>query len=186
MARLHNIEDHFRNLLYKLYKLWWYPEDYSDKIKEHRIILPIPLDAEQEAILGIIFQQFFFSRHRSIYWGYVIRYDMIQDEIYLCKDTFDHFIPHDARSVIDMVAESIARVGFLDFKTAHTPGAVNAWIDAVVSCAECPAPPKLDVTSMPFPGFPKASIHLPEIPTLGIYFMFLFPSRSFPEHDLGF
>ncbi|KAJ8082523.1 hypothetical protein PM082_008378 [Marasmius tenuissimus] len=103
-----------------------------------------------KAILGIIFQQFFLSCHRSIYWGYVIRYNTIQDEIYLCKDTFDHFIPHNARSVIDMVAESIARVGFLNFKTARTPGAVNTWINAIVSCAECPAPPKLDYTKLSF------------------------------------
>ncbi|KAL0062473.1 hypothetical protein AAF712_010685 [Marasmius tenuissimus] len=146
----HTILQEWFQTLWELYKLWWYPEDYSDKIKEHRIILPIPLDAEREAILRVIFQQFFLSRHRSIYWGYVIRYDMIQDEIYLCEDTFDHFIPHNARSVINMVAKSIARVGFLDFKTAHTPGAVNAWIDAVVSCAECPAPPKLDYTKLSF------------------------------------
>ncbi|KAK1215445.1 hypothetical protein PQX77_021953 [Marasmius sp. AFHP31] len=52
--------------------------------------------------------------------------------------------PYKAQAVIDMVAEAIARVGFLHLCTAFLPGAVDAWINSVIGCIEDPPPSKLE------------------------------------------
>ncbi|KAK1215503.1 hypothetical protein PQX77_021891 [Marasmius sp. AFHP31] len=89
-------------------------------------------------------------RHRSLYWGYLVRYNHYQDEVYFCEVHFHINLPLAARKYVNTIAEKIARVGFLTMKTALMPGAVQAWIDAVVFAAEAPAPPTLGYEELRF------------------------------------
>ncbi|KAK1221605.1 hypothetical protein PQX77_015585 [Marasmius sp. AFHP31] len=150
MPNVRTIEDHFCNLLYKLYKHWPYYEDYSAKSTDRSLIPRIPLDREREALLGLLLQHFFLSRHISIYWGFVACFDFRQAPIYFYEDNLSVYIPLESQNVIDMVAEAIARVGFLGSRTAFTPGATHAWIDSVVHCMVDPPPSKLDFKQLTF------------------------------------
>ncbi|KAK1219282.1 hypothetical protein PQX77_018002 [Marasmius sp. AFHP31] len=67
----------------------------------------------------------------------------VSSEVYFCKVHFHINLPLAARKYVNTIAEGIAQVGFLTMKTALIPGAVQAWIDAVVFAAEAPAPPTL-------------------------------------------
>ncbi|KAK1215381.1 hypothetical protein PQX77_022028 [Marasmius sp. AFHP31] len=134
----------------EVYQRWLYPEHSFSSITERRLITRIPLDAGREALLGLLFQHFFLSPHLSIYWGFVAQFDFRQSAIYFYQDNITAYNPLDAQSVIDMVAESMARVGFLDCNTASTPGGVQAWIDSVVTQMTCPAPPKLGFKHLSF------------------------------------
>ncbi|KAK1218452.1 hypothetical protein PQX77_018865 [Marasmius sp. AFHP31] len=113
MPNVRTIEDHFCDLLYKLYKHWPYHEDYSAKLTDHSLIPSIPLDLEREALLGLLLQQFFLSQHISIHWGYVACFNFQQAPIYFYEDNLSGYIPFKAQNVIDMVAEAITCVGFL-------------------------------------------------------------------------
>ncbi|KAK1215219.1 hypothetical protein PQX77_022184 [Marasmius sp. AFHP31] len=113
MPNVRTIEDHFRNLLYKLYKHWPYYKDYSAKLTDRSLIPRIPLDREREALLGLLLQHFFLSRHISFYWGFVACFDFRQAPIHFYEDNLSVYIPLESQNVIDMVAEAIARVGFL-------------------------------------------------------------------------
>ncbi|KAK1233635.1 hypothetical protein PQX77_003201 [Marasmius sp. AFHP31] len=64
--------------------------------------------------------------------------------IYFYQDLLSDNPPYKAQAVINMVAEAIARVGFLHLHTAFLPGTVNAWIDSVIGCIEDPPPSKLE------------------------------------------
>ncbi|KAK1216547.1 hypothetical protein PQX77_020824 [Marasmius sp. AFHP31] len=150
MPNVCTIEDHFCNLLYRLYKHWPYHADYSEKLTDRSIIPRIPLDLEREALLGLLLQQFFLSRHISIYWGYVACFDFKQAPIYFHKDNLSGYIPSEAQNFIDIVAESIARVGFLNFSTSFIPGATHSWIDSVVNCMVDPPPSKLNPKQLSF------------------------------------
>ncbi|KAK1217593.1 hypothetical protein PQX77_019742 [Marasmius sp. AFHP31] len=140
---LHNIFEHFRNTLFQFYDVNPYPDDSTFKVGDRRLILSLPFDQWNETLFGLLFQHFFLSRHRSLYWGYLVRYDHHQDEVYFCEAHFHTNLPLAARKFVNTVAKGIARVGFLSMKTALIPGAVQAWIDAVVFAAEAPAPPTL-------------------------------------------
>ncbi|KAK1219582.1 hypothetical protein PQX77_017696 [Marasmius sp. AFHP31] len=144
MAPVRTIEDHFCNLLFKLFKHWPYYEDYSRSLPERRLITRIPLDHEREALLGLLLQHSFLSRHISLYWGFVACFDIQQAPIYFYHDLLSDNPPYEAQAVIDMVAKAIARVGFLHSHTAFLPGAVDAWIDSVIGCMEDPPPSKLE------------------------------------------
>ncbi|KAK1221123.1 hypothetical protein PQX77_016075, partial [Marasmius sp. AFHP31] len=113
MPNVRTIEDHFCNLLYKLYKHWPYYEDYSAKSTDRSLIPRIPLDREREALLGLLLQHFFLSRHISFYWGFVACFDFRQAPIYFYEDNLSVYIPLESQNVIDMVAEAIAR-GYTD------------------------------------------------------------------------
>ncbi|KAK1233804.1 hypothetical protein PQX77_003019, partial [Marasmius sp. AFHP31] len=54
---------------------------------------------------------------------------------------------------VNTIAEGITRVGFLTMKTALIPGAVQAWIDAVVFATEALAPPTLGYEELQFFSF---------------------------------
>ncbi|KAK1220960.1 hypothetical protein PQX77_016231 [Marasmius sp. AFHP31] len=95
------------------------------------------------SITKLCLEHFFLSRHCSLYWGYLVCYNHYQDEVYFCEVHFHINLPLSARKYVNTIAEGIARVGFLTMKTALIPGAVQAWIDAVVFAAEAPAPPTL-------------------------------------------
>ncbi|KAK1216343.1 hypothetical protein PQX77_021033 [Marasmius sp. AFHP31] len=123
MPTVRTIEDHFCNLLYKLYKHWPYHEDYSAKLTDRSLIPHIPLDREREAL---------------------------QAPIYFYEDNLSEYIPLESQNVIDMVAEAIARVGFLGSRTAFIPGATHAWIDSVVHCMVDPPPSKLEPKQLTF------------------------------------
>ncbi|KAK1217904.1 hypothetical protein PQX77_019425 [Marasmius sp. AFHP31] len=161
MAPIRTIEDHFCNLLFstfwldvtpsepsltltELFKHWTYYEDYSRSLPERRLITRIPLDHEREALLGLLLQHSFLSRHISLYWGFVACFDILQAPIYFYHDLLSDNPPYEAQAVIDMVAEAIARVRFLHLHTAFLPGAVNVWIDSVIGCMEDPPPSKLE------------------------------------------
>ncbi|KAK1220083.1 hypothetical protein PQX77_017182, partial [Marasmius sp. AFHP31] len=117
-----------------LYKHWPYHEDYSAKLTDCSLILCIPLDREREALLGLLLQHFFLSQHISIYWGFIACFDFRQAPIYFYEDNLSEYIPLESQNVIDMVAEAIARVGFLGSRTAFISGATHAWINSVVHC----------------------------------------------------
>ncbi|KAK1215886.1 hypothetical protein PQX77_021491 [Marasmius sp. AFHP31] len=127
-----------------LFKHWPYYEDYSRSIPERRLITRIPLDQEREALLGLLLQHSFLSRHISLYWGFVACFNIRQAPIYFYHDLLSNDPPYEAQAIIDMVAEAIARVGFLHTHTAFLPGAVDAWIDSVIGCMEDPPPSKLE------------------------------------------
>ncbi|KAK1221876.1 hypothetical protein PQX77_015296 [Marasmius sp. AFHP31] len=126
MPPVRTIEDHFCNLLFKLFTHWPYYEEYSSKLPKRRLITRIPLDHEREALLGLLLQHSFLT------------------PIYFSQDLLSDNPPYEAQAVIDMVAEAIARVGFLHSHTAFLPGAVDAWIDSVIGCIEDPPPSKLE------------------------------------------
>ncbi|KAK1218640.1 hypothetical protein PQX77_018668 [Marasmius sp. AFHP31] len=115
MPNVRTIEDHFCNLLYKLYKHWPYHEDYSAKLTDRSLIPHIPLDREREALLGLLLQHFFLSRHISIYWGFVACFDFRQAPIYFYEDNLFEYIPLESQNVIDMVAEAIACLTFFQY-----------------------------------------------------------------------
>ncbi|KAK1215090.1 hypothetical protein PQX77_022309 [Marasmius sp. AFHP31] len=140
---LHNIFEHFRNTLFQFYDVNPYPDDSTFKVGDRRLILSLPFNQWNETLFGLLFQHFFLSRHRSLYWGYLVRYDHHQDKVYFCEAHFHTNLPLAARKFVNTVAEGIACVGFLSMKTALIPGAVQAWIDAVIFAAEAPAPPTL-------------------------------------------
>ncbi|KAK1219745.1 hypothetical protein PQX77_017520, partial [Marasmius sp. AFHP31] len=73
--------------------------------------------------------------------------------VYFCKVHFHTNLPLAARKFINTVTKGIARVGFLSMKTALIPGAVQAWIDAVVFAAKAPAPPTLGYEELQFFAF---------------------------------
>ncbi|KAK1216489.1 hypothetical protein PQX77_020884 [Marasmius sp. AFHP31] len=150
MPNIRTIEDHFCNLLYKLYKHWPYHENYSTKLTDRSLIPHIPLDREREALLGLLLQHFFLSQHISIYWGFIACFDFRQAPIYFYEDNLSEYIPLKSQNIIDMVAEAIARIGFLDSHTAFTPGATHAWIDSVVHCMVDPPPSKLEPKQLTF------------------------------------
>ncbi|KAK1219321.1 hypothetical protein PQX77_017974 [Marasmius sp. AFHP31] len=100
------------------------------KLPERQLITRIPLDHEQEALLGLLLQHSFLSRHISLYWGFIACFDIWQAPIYFHQDLLSDNPPYEAQAVIDVVAEAIARVGFLHLHTAFLPGAVDAWIDS--------------------------------------------------------
>ncbi|KAK1220244.1 hypothetical protein PQX77_017009 [Marasmius sp. AFHP31] len=148
MPNVRTIEDYFCNLLYKLYKHWPYHEDYSAKLTDCSLIPRIPLNLKREALLALLLQQFFLSQHISIYWGFVACFDFKQALVYFYKDNLSGYIPLEAQNVIDMVAEAIARVGFLGSHTAFIPGATHAWIDSIVNCMVDPPPLKLELKQL--------------------------------------
>ncbi|KAK1218239.1 hypothetical protein PQX77_019048 [Marasmius sp. AFHP31] len=129
---LHNIFEHFRNALFQFYNVNPHPDDSTFKVGDCRPIISLPFDQHNETLFGLLFQHFFLSRHRLLYWGYLIRHDHYQDEVYFCEVHFHINLPLAA-----------ARVGFLTMKTAFIPRAVQAWIDTVLFAAEAPAPPTL-------------------------------------------
>ncbi|KAK1215879.1 hypothetical protein PQX77_021505 [Marasmius sp. AFHP31] len=131
MPNVCTIEDHFRNLLYKLYKHWPYHEDYSAKLTDCSLIPRIPLNREREAF-------------------FVACFDFRQAPIYFYEDNLSEYIPLKSQNVIDMVAEAITRVGFLGSHTAFVPGATHAWIDSVVHCMVDPPPSKLEPKQLTF------------------------------------
>ncbi|KAK1216140.1 hypothetical protein PQX77_021237 [Marasmius sp. AFHP31] len=147
---LHNIFEHFRNALFQFYDVNPYPDDLTFKVGDRRLIISLPFDQHNETMFGLLFQHFFLSRHRSLYWGYLVRYDHYQDEVYFCEVHFHINLPLAARKYVNTIAEGIARVSFLTMKTALIPRAVQAWIDAVVFAAEAPAPPTLGYEELRF------------------------------------
>ncbi|KAK1215667.1 hypothetical protein PQX77_021731 [Marasmius sp. AFHP31] len=152
---LHNIFEHFRNALFQFYDVNPYPDDSTFKVGDRRLILSLLFDQWNKTLFGLLFQHFFLSRHGSLYWGYLVRYDHHQDEVYFCEAHFHTNLPLAARKFVNTVAEGIARVGFLSMKTALIPGAVQAWIDAVVFAAEAPAPPTLGYEELQFFAYPS-------------------------------
>ncbi|KAK1229097.1 hypothetical protein PQX77_007859 [Marasmius sp. AFHP31] len=134
----------------ELYKHWPYNKDYSAKLTDRSLIPSIPLDRKREALLGLLLQQFFLSRHISIYWGFVACFDFRQAPIYFYKDNLSEYIPLESQNVIDMVAEAIARIGFLGSHMAFIPGATHAWIDSVVNCMVNPPLSKLEPKQLTF------------------------------------
>ena len=143
----------------EFYKGHPYPKDFSLDIEERSLVFLGPLDHLQESVLGILFQVFILSRHRSIYWGYIIRYDLLQADAFLAEDNSGDYIPHTAQDVIDMLAEAMARVGFLRLLTSRIPGAVDAWIDSIVALAQMPILPRLPFDELKFfefsPSLPR-------------------------------
>ncbi|KAK1216907.1 hypothetical protein PQX77_020446, partial [Marasmius sp. AFHP31] len=103
-----------------------YPDDSTFKVGDRRLIISLPFDQHNKTLFGLLFQHFFLSRHRSLYWGYLIRYNHYQDEVYFCEVHFHINLPLAARKYVNTIAEGIARVGFLTMKTALIPGAVQA------------------------------------------------------------
>ncbi|KAK1215167.1 hypothetical protein PQX77_022238 [Marasmius sp. AFHP31] len=129
---LHNIFEHFRNALFQFYDVNPYPDDSTFKVGDRRLILSLPFDQWNETLFGLLFQHFFLN------------------EVYFCEAHFHTNLPLTARKFVNTVAEGIARVGFLSMKTALIPGAVQAWIDAVVFAAKAPAPPTLGYEELQF------------------------------------
>ncbi|KAK1221920.1 hypothetical protein PQX77_015267, partial [Marasmius sp. AFHP31] len=127
-----------------------YPDDSTFKVGDRCLILSLPFDQWNETLFGLLFQHFFLTRHRSLYWGYPVQYDHHQDKVYFCEAHFHTNLPLAARKFVNTVAEGIARVGFLSMKTALIPGAVQAWINAVVFAAKAPAPPTLGYEELQF------------------------------------
>ncbi|KAK1234422.1 hypothetical protein PQX77_002374 [Marasmius sp. AFHP31] len=82
MPNVCTVDDHFCNLLYKLYKHWPYHEDYSAKLTNRSLIPCILLDLEREAL----------------------------PPIYFYEDNLSEYIPLKSQNVIDMVAKAIARL----------------------------------------------------------------------------
>ncbi|KAK1216999.1 hypothetical protein PQX77_020349 [Marasmius sp. AFHP31] len=150
---LHNIFEHFRNALFQFYNVNPYQDNSTFKVGNRRLILSLPFDQWDEALFSLLFQHFFLSHHRSLYWGYLVRYDHHQDKVYFCKVHFHTSLPLAARKFVNTVTKGIARVGFLSMKTALIPGAVQAWIDAVILAAEAPAPPTLGYEELQFFAF---------------------------------
>ncbi|KAK1215107.1 hypothetical protein PQX77_022303 [Marasmius sp. AFHP31] len=147
---LHNIFEHFRNALFQFYDVNPYPDDSTFKVGNRHLIISLSFDQHNKTLFGLPFQHFFLSRHHSLYWGYLVRYDHYQDEVYFCEVHFHINLPLAAWKYVNTIAEGIARVGFLTMKTAFIPGAVQAWIDAVVFAAEAPAPPTLGYEELRF------------------------------------
>ncbi|KAK1215382.1 hypothetical protein PQX77_022029 [Marasmius sp. AFHP31] len=141
---LHNIFEHFRNALFQFYDVYPHPDDYTFKVGDRQLVHSWPFNQFNESLFGLLFQHFFLSRHRSLYWGYLIRHDNLQDDVYFSEVHFHTDLPPSARRVVDTIAEGIARVGFLSMRTALTPGAVQAWIDCVIYEAEYPYPLTMD------------------------------------------
>ncbi|KAK1235121.1 hypothetical protein PQX77_001666 [Marasmius sp. AFHP31] len=144
MPPIQTIEDHFCNLLFKLFKHWPYHEDYSSKLPKHHLITCIPLDHEHKALLGLLPQHTFLSRHISLYWGFVTCFGIRQAPIYFHQDLLSANMPFKAQGIIDMVSEAIARIGFLNSCTAFLPGAADAWINSVIGFIKDPPPLKLE------------------------------------------
>ncbi|KAK1216091.1 hypothetical protein PQX77_021269 [Marasmius sp. AFHP31] len=137
----------------KFYDVNPYYYDSTFKVGDRHLILSLPFDQSNETMFSLLFQHFFLSRHRSLYWGYLVRYDYHQDEVYFCKVHSHTNLPLTAQKFVNTVAEGIAHVGFLSMKTALIPEAVQAWIDAVVFAAEAPAPPTLGYEELQFFAF---------------------------------
>ncbi|KAK1219269.1 hypothetical protein PQX77_018037 [Marasmius sp. AFHP31] len=150
MPNVRTIEDHFCNLLYKLYKHWPYHEDYSAKLTDRSLIPHIPLNCKREVLLGLLLQHFFLSQHISIYWGSVTCFNFRQAPIYFYEDNLSKYIPLESQNIIDMVAEAIAPVGFLGSHTAFIPGATHTWINSVVHCMVDPPSSKLEPKQLIF------------------------------------
>ncbi|KAK1223554.1 hypothetical protein PQX77_013568 [Marasmius sp. AFHP31] len=150
---LHNIFEHFRNTLFQFYDVNSYHDDLTFKVGDCRLILYLPFNQWNKTMFSLLFQHFFFSRHRSLYWGYLVRYDHHQDEVYFCKVHFHTNLPLVAQKFINTVAEGTARIGFLSMKTALIPGAVQAWINAVVFAAKAHAPLTLGYEELQFFAF---------------------------------
>ncbi|KAK1215865.1 hypothetical protein PQX77_021517 [Marasmius sp. AFHP31] len=90
-------------------------------------------------MFALLFQHFFLSCDHFLYWGYLVQYNHYQDEVYFCELHFHTNLPLAAWKFVNAIAKGIARVAFLFVKTALIPGAIQAWIDAVVIAAEAPA-----------------------------------------------
>ncbi|KAK1215665.1 hypothetical protein PQX77_021729 [Marasmius sp. AFHP31] len=101
-------------------------------------------------LYSLLLQQFFLSRHISIYWGFVACFDFRQAPIYFYKDNLSGYIPLKAQNVINMVAEAITHIGFLGSHMAFIPGATHAWIDSIVNCMVNPPPSKLEPKQLAF------------------------------------
>ncbi|KAK1217787.1 hypothetical protein PQX77_019552 [Marasmius sp. AFHP31] len=136
---LHNIFKHFRNALFQFYDVNPYPDDLTFKVGNCHLILSLPFDQYNETLFGLLFQHFS-SRHRLLYWGYLVRYDHYQDEVYFCEVHFHVNLPLPARKFVNTIAK-----------------AVQAWIDAVVFAAEDPAPSTLGYEELRFFGFSEDS-----------------------------
>ncbi|KAK1221453.1 hypothetical protein PQX77_015733 [Marasmius sp. AFHP31] len=150
---LHNIFEHLRSTLFQFYDVNSYHDDSTFKVGNRRLILSLPFDQWNKTMFGLLFQHFFLSRHRSLYWGYLVQYDHHQDEVYFCEVHFHTNLPLVAQKFVNTVAKGIARVGFLSMKTALIPGAVQAWINAVVFATKAPAPPTLGYEELQFIDF---------------------------------
>ncbi|KAK1230323.1 hypothetical protein PQX77_006588 [Marasmius sp. AFHP31] len=150
---LHNIFEHFRNALFQFYDINPYHDDSTFKVGDHCLILSLPYNQWNKTMFGLLFQHFFLSRHRSLYWGYLVQYNHHQDKVYFCEVHFHTNLPLAARKFVNTVTKVIAHVGFLSMKTALIPGAVQVWIDAVVFATEAPAPPTLGNEELQFFAF---------------------------------
>ncbi|KAK1225945.1 hypothetical protein PQX77_011077, partial [Marasmius sp. AFHP31] len=117
---------------------------------DNSLIPHIPLDRKREALLGLLLQHFFLSRHISIYWGFLACFNFRQAPIYFYEDNLSEYIPFESQNIIDMVAEAITCVGFLGSHTVFIPGATHAWIDSVVHCMVDPLPSKLEPKQLTF------------------------------------
>ncbi|KAK1233636.1 hypothetical protein PQX77_003202 [Marasmius sp. AFHP31] len=150
---LHTIFEHFRNALFQFYNVDPYLDDSTFKVGNCRLILSLPFVQYNETLFGLLFQHFFLSHHRSLYWGYLVRYDHYQDEVYFCEVHFHINLPLTAQKFVNTIAKGIARVGFLTMETALIPGAVQAWIDAVTFAAKALASPSLGYEELQFFAF---------------------------------
>ncbi|KAK1225737.1 hypothetical protein PQX77_011314 [Marasmius sp. AFHP31] len=135
---LHNKFEHLRNALFQFYDVNPYQDNSTFKVGNHRLILSLPFNQWNETLFGLLFQHSFLSRHH---------------EVYFCEVHFHTNLPLVAQKFVNTVAKGIARVGFLSMKTALIPGAVQAWIDAVVFAAKAPAPPTLGYEELQFFAF---------------------------------
>ncbi|KAK1223155.1 hypothetical protein PQX77_013970 [Marasmius sp. AFHP31] len=147
---LHNIFEYFKNTLFQFYNVNPYPDDSTFKVGDCQLILSLPFNQWNESLFGLLFQHFFLSCHRSLYWGYLIRYNHCQDAIYFCEVCFHINLPLAAQKFINTIAKGIACIGFLSMKTALIPGAVQSWINAIIFAAEAPTPPTLCYEELQF------------------------------------
>ncbi|KAK1221452.1 hypothetical protein PQX77_015732 [Marasmius sp. AFHP31] len=141
MPNIHTIEDHFCNLLYKLYKHWPYHEDYSAKLTDRSLIPRIPLDLK--GTLARLAPSAVLPKPTHLHL-------LGQAPVYFYKDNLSGYIPLEAQNVINMVAEAITCVGFLGSHTVFIPGATHAWINSVVNCMDNPPPSKLEPKQLAF------------------------------------
>ncbi|KAK1217681.1 hypothetical protein PQX77_019660 [Marasmius sp. AFHP31] len=144
MPPVQTIEDHFCNLLFKLFKHWPYYEDYSSKLPKRRLITRVPLNHKREALLGLLLQHTFLSQYISLYWGFLACFDIQQAPIYFHQGLLSDNLLYEAQAVVDTVSEAIAQVEFLHSRTVFLPGAVDAWINSVIGCIEDLPPSKLE------------------------------------------
>ncbi|KAK1219570.1 hypothetical protein PQX77_017703 [Marasmius sp. AFHP31] len=147
---LHNIFEHFRNALFQFYDIDPYLDNSTVKVGNRCLIFSLPFDQWNKTMFSLLFQHFFLSCHCSLYWGYLVCYDHYQDKIYFCKIHFHINLPLAVQKFVNTIAEGIARVGFLSMKTVLIPGAVQAWIDAIIFAAKAPAPPTLGYEELQF------------------------------------